>query len=264
MCSHVNNIYSKLSELQRQIQHHHAHINQGDTVQTEAPDFDPDIDGVSSPSTDEKPNKLMIQGTSSPTPEVPEPEDDSLTPATTIQQLTSHETDWPDTIPVQIPQVSSLTAQPEEQEIIRSHARYNTKSFEIPELEDNSEEEQFANLESYLAHHNTYEASQCIRQEYRSRLHDLDDDQYYAEINRAYYSQETPAAQDYRPANQSAEPRRTTEELKRIFGRGRGQARKEELHSHQPFGPGTRSLQSCIQHKIKKNQRLCQRYANNC
>ena len=181
-------------------------MNQGDTVQIEAPDFNPDIDGVSSPSTDEKPNEIMIQGTSSPTPEVTEPEDDSLTPVTTIQQLTSHETDWPDTILVQIPQVSSLTAQPEEQEIIRNQARYNTESFEIPELEDNSEEEQFANLELYLAHQNTYKASQCIHQEYRSRLHNLDNDQYYTEIDRVYYLQETQAAQDYQPTNQSAEP----------------------------------------------------------
>ena len=142
-------------------------MNLGDTVQIEAPNFDPDIDRVSSPSTDEKSNELTIQGTSSPTPEATKPEDDSLTPATTIQQLTSHETDWPDTIPVQIPQVSSLTTQPEEQEIIRNQARYNTESFEIPELEDNSEEEQFADLESYLAHHNTYEATQCTCQEYR-------------------------------------------------------------------------------------------------
>ena len=100
LCSHVNNIYSKLSELQRQIQNHHTHMNPGDTVQIEAPDFDPDIDGVSSPSTDEKPNELRIQGSSPPTPEVTKPEDDSLTPATTIQQLTSQETDWPDAIPV--------------------------------------------------------------------------------------------------------------------------------------------------------------------
>ena len=69
-----------------------------------------------------------------------------------------------------------------------------------------------------------------------------------------FYPQDTLAAQDYQPANQSAEPRRTTEELKRIFGRGRGQARREELHGHRPFGPRTHSLQSRIQHKIKKNQ----------
>ena len=190
-------------------------MNQGDTVQIEAPDFDPDIDGVSSP-----------------TPEVTKSEDDSFTPATTIQQLTSQETDWLDTIPVQIPWVSSLTAQPEEQEIIRSQARYNCQSFETPELEDNSEEEQFANLDLYMAHHNTYKASQHIRQEYRSHLHDLDDEQYYTDINRACYLQETLAAQDYWLANQSAEPQRTMEELKRIFGKGRGQARREELHGH--------------------------------
>ena len=125
LCSHVNNIYSKLSELQRQIQNHHMHTNQGDTVQIEAPDFDSDIDGVSSPSTDEKPNKLTTQGTPSPTPEVTEPEEDSLTPATTTQQLTSQDTDWPDAISVQIP----------------IQAQYNSDNFEIPDLEENSEEE---------------------------------------------------------------------------------------------------------------------------
>ena len=62
LCSHVNNIYSKLSELQRQIQNHHMHMNQGDTVQIEATGFDPDIDRVSSPSTEEKPNELTTQG----------------------------------------------------------------------------------------------------------------------------------------------------------------------------------------------------------
>ena len=172
--------------------------------------------------------------------------------------------DWPDAIPVQIPQVSSSTFQPEEQEITSSQARHHSESFEIPDLEDNSEEEQFTNLESYLAHNNTYKASQHICQEYRSRLHDLDDDQYYTEIDQAYYLQDIPAAQDYQPANQSAEPCRTTKELKRLLGRGRGQARREELYGHRPFGPRTHSLQSRIQCKIKKNQRLCQRYANNC
>ena len=97
-------------------------------------------------------------------------------------------------------------AQPEEQGHIRSQARYNSESFEITELEENSEEEQFANLDSYMAHHNTYQASEHIQKEYRSHLHHLDDDQYYAKINRAYYLQDTLAAQDYWPANQPAEP----------------------------------------------------------
>ena len=259
LCLHINNIYNKLSELQRQIQNHHTQMNQGDTVEIEAPDFDPDIDGVSSPSMDEIPNKSLTQGTASPAPKITEPENECPTPATSIQQLVPQDTDWPDAIPVQIP---SSIDQPEDQGLDRHQTQHNSERSKIPDLEENSKEEQFADLDSYLAHHNTYEASQYIHQEYRSHLHTLDNDQYYAEIDRSYYSYETPAAQDYRPANQAPGPCRTTEELMRIFRKGRGQTRREELHRHRPFGPRTHSLQSCIQHKIKKNQRLRQRYAN--
>ena len=84
LCSHVNNIYSKLSELQKQIQHHCMCMNQGDTVQIKAPKFDPNIDGDSPLSTDEKPNEVTTQGTLPTIPEVTEPEDDnSPTPGTT-------------------------------------------------------------------------------------------------------------------------------------------------------------------------------------
>ena len=55
LCSHVNNIYSKLSKLQKLIQHHCMYSHQGDSVQIEAPEFDPDIDGDSPVSTDQKP-----------------------------------------------------------------------------------------------------------------------------------------------------------------------------------------------------------------
>ena len=47
-----------------------------------------------------------------------------------------------------------------------------------------------------------------------------------------------------------------------IFGKGRGQAHREELHGHRPFSARTRSLQSHIQRKIKKTQCMQQRYAN--
>ena len=235
-------------------------MNPGDMVQIEAPDFDLDINGVSSPTMYEIPNKSLTQGTASPAPEITEPENECPTPAPSSQQLASQDTDWPDAIPVQIP---SLKDQPEDQGLDRCQTKHNSERIEIPNLEENTEEEQFANLDSYLAHHNTYKASQYIHQEYRSHLHALDDDQYYEEINRLYQSYETPAAQDYQPANPAPGPCRTTEELMRIFRKGRGQARREELHRHRPFGPRTRSLQSHIQHKIKKNQRLCQRYTNN-
>ena len=118
------------------------------------------------------------------------------------------------------------------------------------------EEEQYADLDSYLAHHNTYEASQYIHQQYRSHLHALDNETYYEEIDKLYDSYGTPAAQDYWLANQMPGPHRTTEELMQIFRKGQGQTHTEELHGHRPFGSRTRSLQSHIQRKIKKNQRL--------
>ena len=63
LCSHMNNIYNKLAELQQQIQHCDLHMNSGDTIQIEAPDFDPDIDDVSPTTIDEESNNLLIQGT---------------------------------------------------------------------------------------------------------------------------------------------------------------------------------------------------------
>ena len=193
---------------------------------------------------DEIPNRLLTQGTASPTSKTTEPEIECSTPAMSIQQTVSQDTDWPDAIPVKIP---SLIDQPEDQGIDRHQTRSHSHRAEIPDLEENSEEEQYANLDSYLAHHNMYEASQYIRQQYRSHLHTLDNEQYYVEIDKLYDSYDTPAAQDYQPANQAPGPCRTTEKLMRIFRKGRGQTHREELHSHRPFGSRTRSLQSRIQ-----------------
>ena len=61
LCSHVNNIYNKLAELQRQIQHCDLHMNSGDTIQIEAPDFDPDIDDVSPTTIDQESNNQLTQ-----------------------------------------------------------------------------------------------------------------------------------------------------------------------------------------------------------
>ena len=69
-----------------------------------------------------------------------------------------------------------------------------------------------------------------------------------------YDSYDTPAAQDYQLANQAPGPCRTTEELMRIFRKGRGQTLREELHGYRPFGSRTRSLQSRIQKKLKRTK----------
>ena len=217
LCSHINDIYNKLAELWRQIQHSDPHINSGDTIQIEALDFDLDIDDISAPTTDEISNNVLTQGTTLPTPKTTKFETKCSAPALPIQQTASQDPDWPDAIPVEIP---PQIDQPEDQEIDGQQTQCNSDRAKIPNLEENSEEEQYADLDSYLAHHNTYEASRYIHQQYRSHLYTLDDETYYEEIDKLYDSYGTLAAQDYQLANQTPGPHRTTEELMQIFGKG--------------------------------------------
>ena len=63
---------------------------------------------------------------------------------------------------MQIPRVSSSTAQPSEQGHNRHQAQPSAENFEIPELEENSEEEQSADFDSFMAHHNTHQTSEHI------------------------------------------------------------------------------------------------------
>ena len=142
--------------------------------------------------------------------------------------------DWPDVIPVEIP------PQPDQdikQNIPTLPTRHETDQIEIPQIEtDPEEEEQSQDLQTYLTHHNTYEESQHIHKEYRARLLELDDDRYYQEIDHAYQIYGPLPARDYIPANQAPGPCCMTQELMQIFSKGRGQAHREELHGHRPFG----------------------------
>ena len=45
LCSHINNIYHKILEIQQQLPHPTQHMNTGDVIQIDALDFDPDIYG---------------------------------------------------------------------------------------------------------------------------------------------------------------------------------------------------------------------------
>ena len=109
---------------------------------------------------------------------------------------------------------------------------HETNLIDIPLLESEleEEEEQFEDLQTYLTHHNTYQESQNIRKEYRKSLLDLNNDRYYQEIDRAYKTYGP--TRYYIPVNQAPGPRRMTQELIQTFRRGRGQARREELHGH--------------------------------
>ena len=159
LCSHVNNIYNKLVELHLQIQHRDPHMNSGDTIQIEVPDFDPDMDDVSPTTIDQESNNPVTQGSATPTPKTADQVIEHITPAQSHQDTDSQEIDWPDAIPVEIP---SQSDQQNDQRINIQWTRCNSEPVKIPKLEENLEEEQYQDLDTYLMHHNTFEASQHI------------------------------------------------------------------------------------------------------
>ena len=67
LCFHVNNIYNKLVEIQQQLPHSNQHMNTGDVIQIEAPDFDPDIDEVLPISADQNIDHQETQGSANST-----------------------------------------------------------------------------------------------------------------------------------------------------------------------------------------------------
>ena len=220
--SHINNIYHKISKLQQQLPHPTQHMNTGDIIQINAPEFDPDIDG--GPSMKEH---REIQGSDNPIQHRVEETKKSQAPALPQQVK---EVDWPDAVPVKIP---SQSAQDNDYNISVVSTRFKTNYSEIPELEsdiDEEEEGQFEDIQTYLDHHNTYQESQNICKEYTKRLLDLDDERYYRDIDHMYetYSQD----RAHIPTIQTPTPHRTMQELIQAYGRGRGQAHREQLHGH--------------------------------
>ena len=96
LCSHVNNIYHKISEIQRQLSHSAQHMNTGNIIQIDAPDFNPDIDeGLATQEHQE------TQGSATITQEFFEKPKECEAPALLQQEV--EEVDWPDVIPVEIP-----------------------------------------------------------------------------------------------------------------------------------------------------------------
>ena len=146
-------------EIQQHIQYRDSHMNFGDTIQIEAPDFDPDIDDVSPTTTDQESNNPVTQGLTTPTLKLAEKVIECTTPAPSYQDTDTQEVDWPDIILVEIPSQSN---QQDDQNINVQLTRHNLESVKIPQLEENSEEEQYQDLETYLTHHNTFKASQHI------------------------------------------------------------------------------------------------------
>ena len=150
--------------MQKHIHHHCMYSHQGDTVQIEAPEYDPDIDGDNQLNIDEKHKTASVQGTLEPIPEPSEPEDvNSISPENNTVQQDQPETDWPDAPTVLIPGVSSSKDQPPEVMYNRHQVQSSEVDPKIPVLEDNSDRDQFADFDTYMTHHNTHHTSERIR-----------------------------------------------------------------------------------------------------
>ena len=93
--SHINNIYHKISELQQQLPHPTQHMNTGDIIQINAPEFDLDIEG--GPSMKEHGE---IQGSDNPIQHRVGETKKSEAPA--APQQVEEEVDWSDTVPVEV------------------------------------------------------------------------------------------------------------------------------------------------------------------
>ena len=100
LCSHINNIYNKLAEIQ-QLPHSNQHMNTGDVIQIEVPDFDPNIDEALPIPTDQNIDHQETQGSINSVQQFPKKTAKCKTPASAHQD--AQDVDWPDAIPVEIP-----------------------------------------------------------------------------------------------------------------------------------------------------------------
>ena len=83
-------------EIQQQVPHSNPHMNTGDVIQIEVPDFDPDIDEALPTSTDQGTNDPGTQESVTSTQKSTEKMTESRIPAPSHQNIDAQEVDWPD------------------------------------------------------------------------------------------------------------------------------------------------------------------------
>ena len=106
-----NNIYNRLSELEKQIQHYCMYPHKTDTVQINTPEYNSDIDGDNQPNTHNSWVTISVQGTLNTPQEFSVLEDDNSTaPDNITTSQNQQETNWPEAPTIQILGVSSTTS----------------------------------------------------------------------------------------------------------------------------------------------------------
>ena len=155
-----------------------------DRVQINAPDYDLDIDGPQHPRRHANTAVVSVQDHFTPSEsEICDVAESQAEDHHNSEDFHGYE-DFPSDIQ------NTTTAQHP------STTEYSTDSEEIPELEEDWDNGQFADAESTLiTHHNTQSESEQIRWDYTQQLLDLLDNQYYEEetpVNHLQYSSPDP------------------------------------------------------------------------
>ena len=174
---HINSIYIKLAQLDRQVQTHCLYpYPQSDVVQLNDPEYDLDIDREPDPVTDiQSPIALYAASTTQQSPNAKKIKEDTVPDATNSEQHTAFSLDinGPESQPSS---VSDDTDHPGYQDAKQPRAEhlsdYRPQLEDIPELEDdeeNWEEGQFVDAD-FIDHHNTTEESDRIHHEYSAHF----------------------------------------------------------------------------------------------
>ena len=153
--------------------------HQTDTVQINAPEYDLDIDWDNQPNTHNGRVTISVQGTLNAPQESSVLEDDnSTTPDNITTSQNQQETDWPEALTIQILGVSLKTSdQPPEVMYNRCQIQPSSTDLEIPELEEDSDQDQFTDPDNLITHHNTHQESKWIQHKYFATQQNLSDDE---------------------------------------------------------------------------------------
>ena len=116
---------------------------QTDTVQINAPEYDPDIDGDNPPQTPNNRAIVLVQEILNTLAEpTVEGYDNNTAPVNDTNPEIHQETDWPDASPIQIPGISSMTPdQLPEVTYNRCQTHSLPDTSEIPNLEEDSNQD---------------------------------------------------------------------------------------------------------------------------
>ena len=187
--SHVNTIYAKLAQLDRQVQTHCLYPHpQSDVVQINAPGYDPDIDGQTDLLPDiQPPEPLHIAHTDEASSHAENIKENTVQVTTNFREcptfsqdsnrLESQSQPVPDSTEHSVHQ---YTEHPREE----YPNNYRPQLEDIPELEDdeNWEEGQFGDAD-FIDHHNTTEESNRICHEYSAHFEKVTDQGHRSQNN---------------------------------------------------------------------------------